>query len=158
MLFQKYNIQIMKTIFLGLAVIALVFMAFRYQKVDFKVDSESGIQFHKGTFQQAMELAEKENKLIFLDIYATWCGPCKKLKSTTFSNKEVGDFYNQSFINIALDGENGEGVELARKYGVRGYPTLLFIDASGKVVGQTSGYHSPSELIGIGKKFTKNKP
>lgn len=145
----------MKTIIIGLAIIAFAFMAFRYPKVDFKVDSESGIQFHKGTFEEALDLAKKENKLIFLDIYATWCGPCKKLKSKTFSNKEVGDFYNDVFVNVALDGENGEGLVLARKYGVRGYPTLLFIDASEKVVGQTSGYHSPSELIGLGKKFIK---
>jgi len=50
MLFPKYNNQTMKTIFLGLAVIALVFIAFRYPKVDFDVDTEGGIQFHKGTF------------------------------------------------------------------------------------------------------------
>lgn len=147
----------MKNILLtAVGVIAILAVyAFNNPKVNFEKDPEGGIQFHKGTFQQAMEFAEKENKLIFLDIYATWCGPCKKLKSTTFSNKEVGDFYNQTFINIALDGENGEGVELARKYGVRGYPTLLFIDANGKVVGQTAGYHSPSELIGLGKKIIK---
>jgi len=100
-------------------------------------------------------LAKKENKLIFLDVYATWCGPCKKLKSKTFSDKEVGDFYNQTFINVALDGEKGEGLELARKYGVRGYPTLLFIDANGKVVSGTSGYHNPSEFIALGKASKK---
>ena len=147
----------MKNLLFIIVVLTLVTIvyAFRYPKVDFKVDSESGIQFHKGTFQQAMELAEKENKLIFLDIYATWCGPCKKLKSNTFSNKEVGEFYNQTFVNVSLDGENGEGIELSRKYGVRGYPTLLFIDAKGKVVSETSGYHNPSEFIDLGKSVKK---
>lgn len=145
----------MKTIYMGLAILTLVLMAFRYPKTDFKTDPEGGIQFFKGTFQQAMDLAEKENKLIFLDIYATWCGPCKRLKSVTFSNKEVGEFYNKTFINIALDGEKGEGLELARKYGIIGYPTLLFIDSKGKVVGQTSGYHKPSEFIELGERFKK---
>lgn len=138
-----------------LTAVALIFMAFRYPKVDFGKDSEGGIQFHKGTFDEALQQAKKENKLIFLDIYATWCGPCKKLKANTFSNNEVGVFYNTTFINVALDGENGEGIDLARKYGVKGYPTLLFIDASGKVVSGTSGYHSPSEFLALGKSIKK---
>lgn len=124
-------------------------------QVDFDKNSSEGIKFHKGTWVEVLQIAQKEKKLIFLDIYATWCGPCKKLKANTFSNSEVGNFYNSTFINVALDGENGEGLELARKYGVRGYPTLLFIDAKGKLVSGTSGYHNPSEIIALGESIKK---
>jgi thioredoxin 1 len=89
--------------------------------------------------------------LVFLDIYATWCGPCKSLKSTTFADSEVGAYYNETFINVALDGEKGEGLELAKKYGVTGYPTLLFINSDGIVVSSNAGYRNAKELIGLGK-------
>jgi thioredoxin 1 len=142
----------MKSIFL-VGIFALVaFVAARYPFVDFKKDAENGIQFHKETWQKALELAQKENKLVFLDIYATWCGPCKKLKANTFSDATVGAYYNPNFINVALDGEEGEGKILAEKYKVTGYPTLLFIDKDGNIVYQTGGYMSAKNFVKLGEK------
>ncbi len=135
------------------ALVLLAVYAFTNPKVDFKVDTKKGIQFHKGTWEEALEIAKKENKLIFLDIYATWCGPCKKLKRNTFSNSEVGTFYNQNFVNVAYNGEQGDGAMLAQKYRLTGYPSLLFIDGNGKVVRQTGGYHKPKELLEVGKQI-----
>lgn len=144
----------MKYLIVIIAVLIVVF-AFKAPSVDFTKDEVGGVQFHQGTFDEALKLAKKENKLIFLDIYATWCGPCKRLKSTTFSNEEVGKLYNQKFINVALDGEKGEGLELTRKYAVRGYPTLLFLDYKGNIVTRTGGYHNVSEFIELGKTVAK---
>ncbi len=53
---------------------------------------EAGIEFHVGTWQEALELAKKDNKLIFLDISASWCEPCKLLKKNTFPDEKVGAF------------------------------------------------------------------
>ncbi len=117
----------------------------------------TGIQFYNGSFEDAINNAKKENKLIFLDIYATWCGPCKKLKANTFTNQEVGEFYNKTFINMALDGEKGEGLLLAKKYGVKGYPTLLFIDTNGTIVSETAGYYNSSEFLTLGKSISLKK-
>lgn len=143
----------MKTIF-TLALGFILFYGYNYlTEVDFKTDSEEGIQFHKGTWNEAVSLAKKENKTIFLDVYATWCGPCKMLKKTTFSNKKVGEFYNANFINVSLDGENGEGPIIARKYGVRAYPTLLFIDQNGNVISGTAGFRLPNDLLELGKSI-----
>lgn len=94
-------------------------------------------------------------KTIFLDVYATWCGPCKVLKAHTFSAEEVGAFYNLNFINVTIDGEKGEGAELAKKFGVQAYPSLFFIDQNGKLVSGTNGYHTPNQLIRLGKKVLK---
>ncbi len=134
---------------------AIVLMVLQNPNVDFSKDHEEGIQFHKGSWNEALELAKKDNKIIFLDIYATWCGPCKRLKSNTFSIEAVGEFYNPNFINVAMDGEKGEGPELARKFGVRSYPTLLFIDSKEKLIAGTAGFHNPKEFLHLGQKVLK---
>jgi thioredoxin 1 len=116
---------------------------------------EGGIQFYDNSWQEVLNKAKADNKLIFLDIYASWCGPCKMLKRQTFTDKEVGEFYNANFINTSFDGEMGEGTMLARKYKVRGYPTLIIIDGNGQVVNYSVGYVSPRELIKFGKQSLK---
>ena len=139
-------------IFIASAVIIVVAVyAFNNPEVDFKADNKDGIQFYKGTWNEALELAKKENKLIFLDIYATWCGPCKKLKKNTFSDEKVGQFYNSNFINVSFDGEQVEGLTLVNRYHLTAYPSLLFIDENGKVVTQSGGYQNPDELVALGK-------
>jgi len=149
---QRFNsINKMKIIFTILTGIALLFMAFRLSSVDFSKDKEGGIQFHRGTWGEAIKLASKENKMIFLDIYATWCGPCKKLKTSTFSNPQVGEFYNANYINVALDGETGVGAALAQKFKIDSYPSLLFIDSNGNLIQKAVGYHNMDELISLGK-------
>jgi len=146
-----------KLFILATAIIVLVVVAFKAPKVNFDEDVTGGIQFKKESWNDVLKQAKKENKLIFLDIYATWCGPCKRLKSNTFSNEEVGKLYNQKFINVALDGEKGEGLTLAQKYGVRSYPTLLFLDGNGNIVVRTGGYHNSDEFIELGKTVAKSK-
>jgi thioredoxin 1 len=141
---------------LGIVLLIGVY-AFNNPKVDFNKESENGIKFYKGTWEQTIVRSKTEHKLIFLDIYASWCGPCKKLAKYTFSNEEVGSFYNQNFINVSLDGEKGEGAILANKLGITGYPTLLFLNANGEVVKGTMGYHNSKELLELGKSMKSVK-
>ena len=116
-------------------------------------EKETGIQFHQGTWEEALQKAKKEGKPVFLDISASWCGPCKMLKSRTFPNGDVGEFYNANFVNVMVDGEKGEGIQLARKYQIKGYPSLIYLDSNGKVIAQTAGYRSPEQFIDIGKEI-----
>ncbi len=115
---------------------------------------ETAIEFNKGSWEEILRTARDENKVIFLDIYATWCGPCKMLKRNTFSDKEVGEYFNSNFINVTLDGEKGEGALLAKTYGLRAYPTLLFIQPDGKVRAEAVGYHSPKRLLEFAQKVS----
>lgn len=157
---QNINLKTnaMKTIVIILTSLAIILIASKYPNVDFTKDNADGIQFYKGPFKNALKLAKKENKLVFLDIYATWCGPCKKLKSKTFSDSEVGLFYNQAFVNVSLNGEQGEGLELAYKYDVHSYPTLLFFNAEGKVISLAVGYHNKEQFLTLGRSvINKNK-
>lgn len=132
--------------------ITATILSFNTYKTESNTDSSDGIHFFKGSWQEAVNKAKKENKIIFLDIYATWCGPCKMLKKRTFTNKDLGVFYNNNFINIALDGEKGDGAMLMEKYNLRGFPSLLFIDGNQNVIAQTEGYYNSNELLELGKK------
>ena len=81
----------------GIAFIGLLFIGL---KSDTTSVVDEGIVFEHVDFKQAKELAKAQNKLIFIDAYTTWCGPCKLMAKTVFTEKEVGDFYNSNFINI----------------------------------------------------------
>lgn len=93
-----------------------------------------GILFETGTFAAALDKAKQENKIVFLDIYTTWCGPCKQMAANLFPNEEAGKLYNKHFVNYKIDAEKGEGIEVAAKYKVQGYPTNLFLKPDGSVV------------------------
>jgi thioredoxin 1 len=111
----------------------------------------TGIQFSDIRWQRALQIAGSENKLIFVDFYAEWCGVCKRLKGRTFTDSQVGILFNHQFINLALDVEKGEGKMLAEIYDVRQHPTLLFINANGEVVEQGTGFHNAKKLIELGQ-------
>jgi len=75
------------------------------------------------------------------------------LKRKTFSDKEVGDYYNANFINYSADGETTEGNELAHKYKIQGYPTLLILDKNGKQLTKQVGFVEPHILVNFGKRI-----
>jgi thiol:disulfide interchange protein len=83
--------------------------------------------------------AEKEDKIVFIDMYADWCLPCKVMDEEVFNDKATADFMNANFINYKVNGEKGEGPDLAVIYQVRGYPTHLFVDAKGRVLERNLG-------------------
>jgi thioredoxin 1 len=118
-------------------------------------DNEEGLVFFKGTWQETLDKAEKEDKLIFLDAYASWCGPCKAMQQNVFPTQKLGEFYNANFINVKIDMEKGEGPALSAKYGVRAYPSLFFIDSDGQVVKSALGYQNVNKLLKLGEDALK---
>lgn len=114
--------------------------------------AQEGIKFENDTFKNILAKAKKENKLVFLDAYTSWCGPCKMLERNVFSQKKVGDYYNTTFINAHFDMEKGEGVEIAKKYKIYSYPTLLFINGDGEVSYKATGYMNPEDFVKVGKE------
>lgn len=99
--------------------------------------AQEHIQFQKLTFSEAKELAKKENKLIFLDGFTSWCAPCKWMEGNVFSQPEVAAYFNTRFINTKFDCEVGEGVEIAKNYQIKSFPTYLFLDAKGTLIYRT---------------------
>lgn len=106
-----------------------------------------GIEFFHGTFQEALEVSKKESKPIFMDAYAKWCGPCKRMAATTFKDASVGEFFNKNFINLKVDWEEKEGISLRNKYPVSAYPTLLFIGSDGEVIHKIVGGQDVNGLL-----------
>ncbi|MGV3600335.1 MAG: thioredoxin family protein [Dyadobacter fermentans] len=119
------------------------------------VAADKGIQFTEAKWAEILKQAKKENKLIFLDAYTTWCGPCKLLQKNVFTRDDVAATFNGNFINVKIDMESGEGPALTKKYPIEGYPTLFFINSKGKVVKQLLGYQQPADLIKAAKAVQK---
>lgn len=87
----------------------------------------SSIEFKKLSFNEAKELAKKTGKLIFIDCYTSWCGPCKTMARVSFTNDEVAKIYNEKFINLKVEMEkDADGKEIGRLYRINAYPTVLF--------------------------------
>lgn len=110
-----------------------------------------GIDFSNKSWQELLLEARSEGKMIFVDAYAVWCGPCKWMDANVFKDKAVGAFYNTHFINAKIDMEKGEGPELAEKFNVGAYPTYLFVNANEEVVHVALGSMAAPEFISVGE-------
>lgn len=115
------------------------------------LNAQDGIDFFHGTWEEAKEKARKEDKVIFVDAYAVWCGPCKRMAKNVFTQKSVGEFYNKYFINMKLDMEKGEGLEFRKKYPVSAFPTLFYIDYDGTIIQKVKGAQTVDNFLKLGQ-------
>ncbi len=119
------------------------------------VDGNKEIVFIENDWNEALKQAAAKNKYVFVDAYATWCGPCKMLKNTTFKDKKAAEFYNKNFINISIDMEKGQGPQLAAQWQMQAYPTLIIFNPKGQPVLGTVGYIKAPDLIRFGEAALK---
>ena len=115
-----------------------------------KNGNKQEITFIENSWKEALKQAKLQNKLLFVDAYASWCGPCKMLKLSTFRNAKAAAFYNANFINVSIDMEKGDGPFLASDWQIQAYPTLIVFDPDGKPVLGTVGFISAKDLIKFG--------
>ncbi|MEM9920809.1 MAG: thioredoxin family protein [Bacteroidota bacterium] len=115
---------------------------------------DAGIAFSNTDWEKTLELAKEQKKLIFVDAYTTWCGPCKWMAANVFPQEEVGKLFNESFINVKIDMEKGEGILFAKAYDVYAYPTYLVINTRGDMVHQGLGRLTTEEFIDFGEAAT----
>lgn len=111
-----------------------------------------GIPFVQKTWAETLQLAKTEKKLIFVDAYASWCGPCKKMDALTFTHQAVTKFFSQHFISFKIDMEKGEGPELNKFLKVSAFPTLYFVSPDQEIVHKTTGFQEANKLINEAKK------
>lgn len=100
-----------------------------------------GIKFEQEgtTLDKAAAKAKKENKLVFVDCYTQWCGPCKKMIRDVFPQAKVGEYMNTRFVNIKIDMEAKYAEGLSKEWQVSGYPTFIIFNADGKEIGRFMG-------------------
>ena len=144
-----------KTVTLGLL---MAFAILSISATHKSPETGESINFFKGTYKDALIEAQKEHKLIFIDAFTSWCGPCKLLRQNTFTDKSVIEYFNEHFVCVSLDCEKGEGPTLATKYNVTHYPTLIITDKEGKRITFTVGYIQPDDLLGFGKYGIEKAP
>lgn len=111
------------------------------------MENYEGIIFEQGKMEDVLKKAAEKNMPIFLDCYTSWCGPCKMMAKNVFTLPQIGKFFNEHFVNYKLDMEKGEGIEIAKKYGIKAYPTLIFIDAKGNLISKSIGAKNGNSLI-----------
>lgn len=91
------------------------------------------------SLEEALNLAKKENKLVFFNCFADWATPCHSMNQLVFSDKDFADYMNNNFINLILDLSHRENIPIKEKYKVRFFAHYLVLDADGQVVHRIAG-------------------
>jgi len=150
----------MKKIILIVALLTpFLFTQCKSKKNISSTNNPQGVEFvdaASSTLTEVIDLAEKEGKLVFIDFYATWCQPCKMMDKDVFPDKEISKFFNKNFINFKVDGEKGNGQNIAALYDVKSYPTLVWLDNKGRVVERTEGGTYHTELMELAERALAN--
>lgn len=141
----------MKKYFLGFIAITFILCSFTLLKPtqnEVLNDNTQEIIFRKISLDEAIKLAKKENKKIFLYAYTDWCQPCKMMQSTTYKDAEVAKYFNSHFINMQVEVEkDANGPDIARRFNVRAHPCLLFVNSDGTLNTTILGYYKGKDLL-----------
>lgn len=106
-----------------------------------------GIRFFEGNYESALAEAARQNKLLFIDFYADWCGPCKQMAKEVFSDSLIGEYFNQKFIAVKINVDHKANKEVVKKYNVTAMPTLGFIRSDGKAISISSGARDKKDFL-----------
>jgi thioredoxin-related protein len=110
-------------------------------------------------WDSVMTLSKQQERPVFLVGHTSWCGYCKQFFSNVSTDSNVAVYYNTNYLNITVDVEQEFGRSIATRYGIRGYPTLLFLDSAGTQLNRVNGYVDPAVLLSYGRrslrKFTQ---
>lgn len=122
----------------------------------FKAANADEIAFEKGSFNEILQKAKTQNKIVMIDFVTDWCIWCKHLDMRVYNNKEVVDYATAHQVNWKTDAEK-EGKDLAKKYNVTGYPTLVFVDADGNEIDKIVGFYPAPDFLEMVKKINNRQ-
>ena len=100
---------------------------------------QAQVKFEDKSTDALREMAVKQQKLVFIDLYATWCPPCRMMEREVFSRKDVGDFMAKYFVAAKYDVDKTTGRELMQRYGEGAIPLYLVFDTKGELLGRIQG-------------------
>lgn len=109
--------------------------------------AQEGTNFEDLTFKEALAKSKDCGKKLFIDCFTKTCGPCKYMVKFIFPLKECGEYFNNNYVCIMKDMQEGEGIDIAKKYNIRIYPTYLILNHDGSVYCRMEGgaVSSPKE-------------
>ncbi len=129
-------------------------------------DSEKKAGIAWQTFDKGVELANKEKKMLVLDIYTDWCHWCKVMDKDTYGHPEVVKYARENLIVAKLDAETDEkfkfkegnysGRQLSMMFGVQGFPSTIFMNSAGELITTVSGFIPAERFILILKYLDGN--
>ncbi|CAN5388686.1 hypothetical protein BH10BAC5_BH10BAC5_10850 [soil metagenome] len=109
------------------------------------------ISFNTGSYSEVLKKAKTENKIIMADFYTDWCIWCKQLDMKVYTDPTTADYANKNQVNWKTDAEKGEGIDLAKKFNIKAFPTIVFINGDGEEVDRFVGYVPAAEFFPIMK-------
>ncbi len=114
--------------------------------ITFGINAQTQVKYFKGSFEEAIVEAQKQNKPLFVKTYTDWCYYCKKLDKEVLTDENVASQLNSDFVAIKINMEEGENEAIGKKYKVRGYPTLLILDGEGNLLNRLVGFRDAETL------------
>ncbi|MBX2840560.1 MAG: thioredoxin fold domain-containing protein [Flammeovirgaceae bacterium] len=115
------------------------------------------------TIDEAQRLSKKEPRKIFVDVYTSWCGYCKLMDRTTFTDPDVVDYVNQHYYAVKLNAESDKMIkfhgktlaegDLANAFDVTGYPTIVLLDEKMKTADAQPGYRKAKAFLKMLKQY-----
>jgi thiol-disulfide isomerase/thioredoxin len=132
-------------------ILSLSFFFFTIQLPAQESSLDQGMVFFNGSWAEVLVAAKDQNKPVFVDAFADWCGPCKWMDAFVFPDPEAGKFYNENFIVYKFDMEKGEGPEFAQKYKVESYPSYYFFNPEGELMHKSGGSKPVEKFIEDGR-------
>lgn len=100
---------------------------------------QAQVKFETKSTDAVREMAVKQGKLVFIDLYASWCPPCRMMEKQVFSRKDVGEFMDERFVAAKYDTDKSTGRELMKKYGKGAIPLYLVFNTDGELLGRIQG-------------------
>ena len=126
--------------------------------------TDTGVHFEDSlTWRQILEKAKRENKFIFLDCFASWCGPCKQMDQIVYTSGELGDYMNSRFISVKVQFDTtahddafvqtwyADARAIMQTYHIRAFPSFLFFAPDGSIVHRDLGYHDGDQFLQLAK-------
>jgi thioredoxin-related protein len=109
------------------------------------------VKFIEVSTLQEMEAMQKKASdqmlMLFVDVYATWCGPCKMMDQQVYTDPAVADYMNTHFVNVRLDGESEYGMQYVTEQQLEGYPTMYVFSDEGERISNILGFKPAEELV-----------
>ena len=121
------------------------------------------------SWQKVKERASAENKYIFIDVFTTWCGPCKRMDKDVYTDEKVCEFFNKNFIAVKLQTDRTEkddeyvqkwynyAESILNDYLIDAFPSFLFFSPEGDLVDMSEGFKTPEEFMDLAKAAVNTK-